>query len=167
MNNAGTHDSKGTEVADEKSWEFLFNLNLKSQFLMVKAALGELKKTKGSVINIGSMVGVNGQKDAVAYVPTKGGSIAMTKAMALDLGQYGIRVNCICPAMCDSPLLRQWLNQQPNKEEILRTSAAKHPLGRIGQPEDIGRAAAFLASQDASFITGVMLPVDGGFTLGY
>jgi NAD(P)-dependent dehydrogenase (short-subunit alcohol dehydrogenase family) len=167
VNNAGTHDSKGIEAVDEKSWDFLFSLNLRSQFLLVKAALPELKKTKGSIINISSMVGVGGQKDAAAYVPTKSGSIGFTKALALDLGAYGIRVNCVCPAACDTPLLRKWLDAQPNRDEISKWLNEKHPLKRMGQPEDIGKAVAFLASDDASFITGVVLPVDGGFTLGY
>jgi NAD(P)-dependent dehydrogenase (short-subunit alcohol dehydrogenase family) len=132
----------------------------------VKAALPELKKSKGAIINVGSTVGVTGQKSAVAYVPTKGGSISMTKAMALDLGPFGIRVNCVCPAVCDTPLLRQWLESQAEKDDILKRMGTEHPLGRIGYPEDIGRAVAFLASEDAAFITGVTLPVDGGFTLG-
>jgi NAD(P)-dependent dehydrogenase (short-subunit alcohol dehydrogenase family) len=166
VNNAGTHDGKGIEATDENSWDFLFNLNLRSQFLLVKAALPELKKSKGSVINIGSTVGISGQKSAVAYVPTKAGSIAMTKAMALDLGPFGIRVNCVCPGACDTPLLRQGFRGQPNQDDVLQRIAQEHPLGRIGQPEDIGRAVAFLASEDASFITGVTLPVDGGITLG-
>ena len=167
VNNAGTHDSKGMEAADEASWDFQFSLNIKSQFLLVKEALPELKKAKGAVINMGSMVGVIGQKDAVAYVGTKGGIIAMTKAMAIDLGPFGIRVNCVCPGACDTPLLRQWLDAQPNRDEVLHSIESRHPLRRMGQPEDIGRAVAFLASDDASFITGVMLPVEGGITLGY
>lgn len=167
VNNAGTHDSKGIEAVDETSWDFLFSLNLRSQFLLVKAALPELKKTKGCVVNISSMVGVGGQKDAAAYVPTKSGSIGFTKALALDLGAYGIRVNCVCPAACDTPLFRKWLDVQPNPEEIEKGLNEKHPLQRMGQPEDIGKAVAFLASDDASFITGVVLPVDGGLTLGY
>src|SRR5947207_15574857 len=114
VNNAGTHDGKGFEQTDEKSWDFLLDLNLKSQFLLVKAALPELKKTKGSIINIGSMVGVIGQRNAAAYVPTKAGVIALTKSMALDLGPYGIRANCVCPGACDTPLLRQWANNQPD-----------------------------------------------------
>ncbi|MBI2192090.1 MAG: glucose 1-dehydrogenase [Planctomycetes bacterium] len=167
VNNAGTHNGLGIESLDEEGWDFILDLNLKSMYRTVKAALPELKKSSGTIVNIASMVGIIGQANSAAYTPSKAGVIGFTKATALDLGKHGIRVNAVCPGWVDTPLLQRWLKTQPNPDEIMQKTYAQHPVGRIATPEDIGKAVAFLLSDDAGFITGVPLPVDGGVTLGY
>jgi NAD(P)-dependent dehydrogenase (short-subunit alcohol dehydrogenase family) len=113
------------------------------------------------------MVGLVGQPNAVAYSATKGGQIAMTKSMAIDLAPYAVRVNAICPGWIATPLVDDWFSQQEDEAASRTYIYGQHPMGRIGTTEECGRAALFLATEDASFITGVALPLDGGVTLGY
>ena len=142
--------------------------NLKSFFLICKYAIPSLKKTKGNIVNMSSMVGLIGQTNACAYAATKGGIVAMSKNMALDLAKYGIRVNVICPGWVRSELVEDWFHQQGEKEQEQRDYInSMHPLGRIGESSEAASAIVFLASDDASFITGVALPVEGALTLGY
>ena len=167
LNNAGTHISKTIFDQTEEEWDRLIDINLKGYFLCTKAALPHLVEAKGNIVNMSSMVGVVGQSRAAAYAASKGGIVAMTKALALDLAPHGVRVNCICPGWVTTPLVEEWFNQQPDPEEARRHIYSVHPLGRIATVEEVGEAAAFLASEAASFITGIALPVDGAVTLGY
>ena len=167
VNNAGAHDGKGIEEADEADWSRIIDTNLKSVFLVSKAALPHLKETRGAIVNMGSMVGLVGQGKSGAYSASKGGIIAMTKNLALDLATYGIRVNCICPGWVETPLVNQWFAMQPDEAEARAYVDSIHPLGRIAAADEIGNAALFLASDLASYVTGVAIEVDGGVTLGY
>lgn len=167
INNAGYHISKNIEETSEEEWDFIINTNLKSVFLCSKYAIPCLRKTKGCIINMSSMVGLVGQSNAGAYSATKGGIIAMTKGMALDFAKDGIRVNCICPGWIKTPLVDDWFSQQPDEQKAREYINSVHPLGRIGTIEECGRAALFLATEDSSFMTGSILTVDGGVTLGY
>ena len=167
VNNAGYHISKGVEEMSEEEWDFLLDTNLKSQFLCTKYALPHLKKSKGSVINMSSMVGLVGQPDACAYAATKGGIIAMSKNMAIDLAKYGIRVNVICPGWIQTPLVEEWFGQQKDPEAARQYIYSQHPLGRIGTPQEVGKVALFLATEDSAFTTGSVVACDGGVTLGY
>ncbi len=167
LNNAGTHDGKGIEEGSEADWSRIIDTNLKSVFLVSKAALPALKAARGSIVNMGSMVGLVGQGKSGAYSASKGGIIALTKNMALDLAPHGIRVNCICPGWVETPLVDKWFALQPDEAAARAYVDSIHPLGRIASPEEIGNAALFLASDQASFVTGVALEVDGGVTLGY
>ncbi len=167
VNNAGYHISKNAEDTSEEEWEFIISTNLRSTFLCSKYAIPHLRRTKGSIINISSMVGLVGQANAVAYSATKGGQIAMTKSMAIDLAPDGVRVNAICPGWITTPLVDDWFGQQPDETAAREYIYGAHPMGRIGTIEECGRAALFLATSDASFTTGIALPVDGGVTLGY
>ena len=167
VNNAGTHDGKGIEEGDEAAWNRIIDTNLKSVFLTSKAALPFLKRARGSIVNMGSMVGLVGQGKSGAYSASKGGIIALTKNLALDLAPYGIRVNCICPGWVDTPLVNAWFTIQPDEAEARAYVDSIHPLGRIALAEEIGKVALFLASDMASFVTGVAIEVDGGVTLGY
>ena len=167
VNNAGWHNSKGLLDCSEEDWDSILKLNLKSVFLCAKAAFPALKETRGAIISIGSMVGVIGQKDSIAYTASKGAIISMTRSLALDVAPYGIRANCICPGVVDTPLLQEYLEMQTNPEARRQEFAAMHPLNRIGTPTDIARAVLFLASDAATFITGTILPVEGGVTLDY
>jgi len=167
VNNAGYHLSKNAEDTSEDEWEFIQNTNLRSTFLCSKYAMPHLKKTKGNIINISSMVGQVGQPNAAAYSATKGGQIAMTKNMAIDFAPDAVRVNVICPGWIATPLVEDWFTQQKNPEAARKYIYAQHPLGRIGTIEECGYLAAFLASNEALFITGAIFDIDGGVTLGY
>ena len=167
INNAGYHLSKNVEDTSEKEWDYILNTNLRSVFLCSKYAIPHLRKTRGAIVNMSSMVGLVGQRNAGAYSATKGGIIAMTKGMALDFAKDGIRVNCLCPGWVETPLVEDWFSQQADPEKARAYLYSIHPLGRIGAPEEVGNAVAFLCSEESSFVTGVALPVDGGVTLGY
>lgn len=167
INNAGTHDGKGIEEADERDWNRIIDTNLKSVYLVSKAALPLLKATRGRIVNMGSMVGLVGQGKSGAYSASKGGIIALTKNMALDLAPAGIRVNCICPGWVETPLVEAWFALQPDEAAARQYVDSIHPLGRIARADEIGKAALFLASELASFVTGIAIEVDGGVTLGY
>ena len=167
INNAGYHISKNVEETSEEEWDYIINTNLKSVFLCSKYAMPHLRKTRGTIINMSSMVGLVGQRNAGAYSATKGGIIAMTKGMALDFAKDGIRVNCVCPGWVETPLVEGWFGQQPDPTAAKAYIYGRHPLGRIATAEEVGKAVLFLCSDQSSFVTGVALPVDGAVTLGY
>lgn len=167
VNNAGYHLSKSVENTSEEEWEFIINTNLRSTFLCSKYAIPHLRTAHGRIINISSMVGLVGQPNAGAYSATKGGQIAMTKNMAIDLAGDGITVNAICPGWIQTPLVDDWFSQQADPEASRRYIFGQHPTGRIGTSEECGEAALFLADESSSFITGITLNIDGGITLGY
>jgi NAD(P)-dependent dehydrogenase (short-subunit alcohol dehydrogenase family) len=168
VNNAGYHLSKSVEHTSEEEWEFIINTNLRSTYLCSKYAIPHLRKTRGNIISISSMVGQVGQPNAGAYSATKGGQIAMSKGMAIDLAPDGIRVNVICPGWIQTPLVDDWFSQQDDPEKWRKYIFKQHPLGRIGTIEECGKAALFLAcDEDSSFITGITLDIEGGITLGY
>jgi len=167
VNNAGYHLSKSIEQTSEDEWDFIQKTNLYSTFLCSKYALPHLKKTKGNIIHISSMVGLVGQANAAAYAASKGGQIALARNMAIDLAKYRIRVNVICPGWIQSPLVDDWFGQQEDEDASREYIFSNHPLGRIGTIEDCGKAALYLASSDSDFVTGITLNLDGGITLGY
>ena len=167
VNNAGYHLSKNIENTSFEEWEFIQNTNLRSTFLCSKYALPYLRDTKGNIIHVSSMVGIVGQSDAGAYSATKGGQISMGKGMALDFAPDSVRVNVICPGWIQTPLVEDWFSQQKDPEAARKYIFGQHPLGRIGTIEECGTVAAFLASDEASFVTGAAIAVDGGITLGY
>jgi NAD(P)-dependent dehydrogenase (short-subunit alcohol dehydrogenase family) len=167
INNAGYHISKNVEDTSEEEWDYILNTNLRSVFLCSKYAIPHLRKTRGAIVNMASMVGLVGQRNAGAYSATKGGIIAMSKGMALDFAKDGIRVNCICPGWVETPLVEDWFSQQADPQAAKRYVYGIHPLGRIATPEEVGNAAVFLCSEQSSFVTGVALPLDGAVTLGY
>jgi NAD(P)-dependent dehydrogenase (short-subunit alcohol dehydrogenase family) len=168
VNNAGYADGRGVEQQSEEDWDVLINTNLNGYARCVRAALPYLKASRGVLLNISSRVALVGQNRAFAYCATKGGIYGMTKNLAIDLAQYGIRVNAILPGWIATPnLLANWPKHQPDPENALNELIAKHPLGRLGTPEDCGKAAVYLCSDDAEFVTGTALDIDGGITLGY
>ena len=167
VNNAGTHDGQGIEQASEADWDRVIAINLKSVFLLSRAVLPSLKSGGGCIVNMSSMVGLVGQRNAAAYAASKGGIIALTKNMALDLAPYGIRVNCVCPGWVETPLVNTWFALQENEESARAYIDSVHPLGRIATPEEIGQAVLFLVTAQSAFVTGVVLPIEGGVTLGY
>jgi len=167
-NNAGiVSPSCPLHETSEEQWDDLQRTNLKSVFWTTKFAFDALVKGKGSILNTASMVGLLGQTDHAAYVATKGGMIALTKAMAADYAKYQIRVNAVCPAGAWTPMLEQWAAEQPNPAGIRQYLDDIHPLGYCPRGDVIADAAAFLLSSKARFITGCILPVSGGAELDY
>ncbi|MGH2531471.1 MAG: SDR family NAD(P)-dependent oxidoreductase [Thermomicrobiales bacterium] len=163
VNNAGR--SRGDDILsiDEATWDFNFNVVLKSAFLCAKAVLpGMLERGRGVILNTGSVNGLYGIGED-AYSAAKAGMVNLTQNLAVRYGPAGVRVNCICPGTIRTPIWNERLAQEPLVFEKL---TKWYPLRRVGEPEDIANAALFLASDEASWITGVILPVDGGLTAG-
>lgn len=168
VNNAGWHPPAMTiDQVSVEDFEQLLRLNLTSTFMGCKFALPHLRKTQGNIINMSSEVALIGQAAAPSYVPTKAGQIGLTRALALDLAPEGIRVNAVCPAGVLTPLVREWAATEYDPEGALAMVDSWHPLGRMATIEEIGEVCAFLASQEASFITGQVISPDGGASLGY
>ncbi|WP_229215263.1 SDR family NAD(P)-dependent oxidoreductase [Dyadobacter bucti] len=167
-NNAGiASPSKPLDETTEEEWDNLFSVNLKSVFWTTRYGIASLKKTKGCILNTSSMVGEIGQDNHAAYVATKGGMNALTKAMALDYAPFGIRVNAVCPAGVWTPMLRKWAAEQPDPSGIEKYLDNIHALGYCPEGDVVADAALFLISDAARFITGCIMPVSGGAELGY
>ena len=165
VNNAGAWMAGSVEETSEAELDQLLATNVKGPFLVSKAALPALRQSGGgSIIHIGSILSLIGMKRRAAYAASKGALAQLTKAMALDHAAEKIRVNCICPGLVDMPLAQGALAKASDPEAELARRVAGIPLGRIGKPEDVGRLAVFLASDDSSWMTGALLPLDGGVT---
>lgn len=168
VNNAGWHPPAMTiDQTSVEDFERLLRLNLTSTFMGCKFALPHLRRTRGCVINMSSEVALIGQAAAPSYVTTKAGQIGLTRALALDLAPEGVRVNAVCPAGVMTPLMQEWANTQYDPQAALRMVDSWHPLGRMATIEEIGEVCAFLASDEAAFITGQAICPDGGAALGY
>jgi NAD(P)-dependent dehydrogenase (short-subunit alcohol dehydrogenase family) len=167
VNNAAVHFARAIERYTADEIDLLLGVNLKGALHSVRSSVAALRQSKGTIISVSSMTGIVGQANGAVYVATKGALISLTKALALELGPDGIRVNCVCPAGVDTPLMRGWAETMPDPAEVLRGQAAMHLMNRMATPDEIAAAILFLASPAASFITGVALPVEGGATLGY
>lgn len=158
VNNAAVQILGKTEEIQVEQWRRTLDTNLIAPFLLVQGLLPELKKAKGSVVNISSVHAISTKPGFVCYATSKSALVGMTKAMAVDLGA-DLRVNAICPGATATPML---LAGFEGKEEEFQQLSNMHPLERIAQPEEIASVALFLVSQQASFITGASLSVDGG-----
>jgi NAD(P)-dependent dehydrogenase (short-subunit alcohol dehydrogenase family) len=160
VNNAGIiRRGKLESAATRTDWDATMAVNLDGPYNMVTAFLAQLKATKGSVINIGSIQSFVALPNSAAYTTSKGGVRALTKALAIELSPQGVRVNAIGPGMIATPLNAD-ARQNP---DYMANFAQRIPLGRLGEPADIAGPAVFLASDLARYVTGVTLPVDGGF----
>ena len=165
FNNAGVFYPHTIIDCSEEEWDEQLKVNLKGTFLMSKFALPEMiRRGSGVIINNSSGWGIAGGDSAVAYCASKGGVVLLTKAMAIDHGRQGIRVNCICPGDVDTPMLPEDARMRGLKWQDYLAGCANRPLGRIGTPDEIAKAVLFLASDDSSFMTGAALVVDGGGT---
>jgi NAD(P)-dependent dehydrogenase (short-subunit alcohol dehydrogenase family) len=165
FNNAGVYYPQTALECTEEEWDLQIDINLKGTFLMSKYALpGMIARSSGVIINNSSGWGVVGGDRAVAYCASKGGVVLLTKAMAIDHGKQGIRVNCICPGDVETPMLPEDARMRGMKWEDYLAGCSNRPLGRIGTVEEIAKAVLFLASDDSSFMTGASLVVDGGGT---
>jgi NAD(P)-dependent dehydrogenase (short-subunit alcohol dehydrogenase family) len=167
FNNAGIIRRATVIGTTEEEWDRVMAVNVKSIFLLSKCAIPVMAQTGGgAIVNTSSGWGLVGGRNAVSYCASKGAVVNMTRAMALDHGAQNIRVNCICPGDTDTPMLRNEARQLGESDEVFLAEAADRPLQRIGRPEDIARAVLYLVSDDASFVTGTALVVDGGGLAG-
>lgn len=167
FNNAGVFYPHTAIECSEKEWDEQIDTNLKGTFLMSKFVLPVMiAQGCGVIINNASGWGIVGGDHAVAYCASKGGVVLMTKAMAIDHGAKGIRVNCICPGDVETPMLPADAKMRGLKWEDYIAGCAQRPLGRVGTAAEIAKAVLFLASDDSSFMTGAALVVDGGGTAG-
>ena len=166
FNNAGVYFPNNAVGCSEEEWDLTIDINLKGTFLMSKFVLPSMiEQGSGVIINNGSGWGIVGGKKAVSYCASKGGVVLMTKAMAIDHAGQGIRVNCLCPGDVKTPMLEEDARMQGMTwDEYHAQAVAQRPMGRIGTPEEIAKAALFLASDDSTFMTGATLVVDGGGT---
>jgi NAD(P)-dependent dehydrogenase (short-subunit alcohol dehydrogenase family) len=163
FNNAGVFFPRTVPDCTEEEWDLTVDVNLKGTFLMSKYTLPHMiEKRAGVIVNNSSGWGLVGGDAAAAYCASKGGVVLLTKAMAIDHGRHGIRVNCICPGDVETPMLPEDAKQRGQTWDEYLKGAANRPLGRIGKPEEIARAVLFLATDDSSFMTGSALVVDGG-----
>ncbi len=163
VNSAGIIRRADVVGTSEQDWDAVMAVNVRSIFLLGKHAVPVMAAAgHGSIVNIGSGWGLKGGGNAVSYCASKGAVVNMTRAMAIDHGPAGIRVNCVCPGDTDTPLLRSEARQLGLDEAAFLLESAERPLSRLGTPDDIARAVLYLASDDASWVTGSILVVDGG-----
>ncbi len=167
LNAAGVAGGGMIHTLDAEEWDRVLDINLKGTFVVSKHVLtAMLEQQSGSIVNIASVEGIEGFLGGSSYNASKGGVVLLTKNMAIDYARAGIRCNAICPGFINTPMFRAVMQDGPGKV-IAEQVREAHQLGRFGEPREIAAAALFLASAEASFVTGVALPVDGGYTAGH
>ncbi|MEW5980250.1 MAG: SDR family oxidoreductase [Acidobacteriota bacterium] len=166
VNNAAIQVNKTIEETTVEEWNRQIAVNVGGVFLCSKFFLPHLKVTKGAIINMSSVNGFFVEPMCAGYCATKAAIIGLTKAMAIDHGREGIRVNCICPGYIDAGLAEGYFQAQPDPAGARAAAGKLHALGRIGGPEEVAQVAVFLASPESSFMTGSSVVVDGGFGSG-
>ena len=167
VNSAGILTRKNFEELTEGEWDDIMNTNLKGVFFGCKHAIPPMVKTgKGSVVNISSFLSLIGKSDTSLYTASKGGVTALSRSLALRYAKYNVRVNCVCPGWTVTDMNRDTIEKAPDPARKLKELEATYPLGRLGKPSDIAYAALYLASDESQWITGIALPVDGGYTAG-
>jgi len=166
FNNAAVQINKTLEDTTVDEWNREIGVNLGGVFLCSKFFMPHLRSTKGTIVNMASVNGFFVEPMCAGYCATKAAIIGLTKAMAIDHGKEGIRVNCICPGYIDAGLAEGYFQAQADPAAARAAAGKLHALWRIGRPEEVGRAAVFLASDDASFVTGTSFVVDGGLSSG-
>ena len=163
FNNAGVVLVKPLEETTEAEWDRVLSINLKAVFLAIKHVVPHMRRGGGgAILNTGSIASTVGQLNTPAYVASKGAIALMTKSLALDYGRDQIRVNCLCPGITDTPMLREHLGSGPEGEANIRRRLSRVPLGMILKAEDLAQAALYLVSDDSVGITGITHIVDGG-----
>jgi NAD(P)-dependent dehydrogenase (short-subunit alcohol dehydrogenase family) len=164
FNNAGIEgEEAGTVEHSEEAWDRVLAINLKGVWLCMKYEIPELlKQNGGAIVNTSSVAGLTGNAGTVAYTASKHGIVGLTKATALEFARQGIRVNAICPGIIRTPMVERIFATHPGVEAHL---TALEPVGRIAEPEEVAQTAVWLCSDASSFVTGITLPVDGGWTV--
>ena len=166
FNNAAIQVNKTVEDTTVEEWNREMSVNVGGVFLCSKYFMPHLRATRGAIVNMSSVNGFFVEPMCAGYCATKAAIIGLTKAMAIDHGKEGIRVNCICPGYIDAGLAEGYFQAQPDPVAARASAGKLHALWRIGRPEEVGRVAVFLASDDASFVTGSAYVVDGGLGSG-
>jgi NAD(P)-dependent dehydrogenase (short-subunit alcohol dehydrogenase family) len=165
VNNAGGLSVSTIETIAEQEWDRLMATNLKGPFLLSRSVLPAMRRAGGgSIINIGSVLGIVAIRDRAAYCASKGGVTMLTKAMALDHAHENIRVNCICPSIVESDMTQNLFAETEEGRQARESRLRSIPLGRFGKPLDIAGLAVFLASDESAWMTGTIIPLDGGVT---
>jgi NAD(P)-dependent dehydrogenase (short-subunit alcohol dehydrogenase family) len=163
VNNAGIQRYGTATTTSEVDWDEVLDINLKGAFLMARYAIPEIiRRGGGAIVNTASVQSVTAQRNSLAYVVSKHGLLGLTRCLALDYAKEGIRANCVLPGAIDTPMLRWAASLDDHPERVIDACNRLHPIGRMGTPEEVARAIVFLASDAASFVTGVALPVEGG-----
>jgi NAD(P)-dependent dehydrogenase (short-subunit alcohol dehydrogenase family) len=165
VNNAGVYFSGSMADTDETTWDYVFDANVKGLFLCSRAALPALRLSKGNIVNVASEAGLAGYADSTAYCASKGAVVNLTRSMAIELAPQ-IRVNCVCPGVIITDLARAGFAIDGDVAAGLRQQVSNYPVGRLGTPEEIAKAIVYLASDDAGFVNGIALPIEGGATAG-
>ncbi len=165
VNNAGIWRPGRVVDLDEDTWDAVLNTNLKSVFMVSKYIVHEMmKQKKGVIINVASVAGLVGAPGASAYAASKGGIVNLSRSMALDFAPYNIRVNCLCPGMIDSAQGDTVVSHYKPEMDSQEAKRTWQPLAHIGTPDDAAKAALYIASDDAAFMTGTIFVIDGGLT---
>jgi NAD(P)-dependent dehydrogenase (short-subunit alcohol dehydrogenase family) len=164
VNNAGILHIGTAEQTTEKQWDETFSINVRGLWLLSRSVLPHMRKSGGgSIINLASVLGINGARNRASYAPSKGATILLTKCMAIDHGHENIRVNAICPSFVETDLTAEVMRKAADPDAVRRERISVHPAGRLGQPEDIAGMAVYLASDESAWVTGATLAVDGGY----
>ncbi len=167
VNNAGVGHVGTLLTTEGADLDRLYAVNVRGVFNVTRAFLPEMvARRSGVVINMASIGGLVGIRDRVAYCVSKHAVVALTRCLALDHALDGIRVNCLCPGRVETPFVSQRLREYPDPERAYREMCASQPMGRMGRPEEIAAAALYLASDEAAFVTGAALSIDGGWSAG-
>lgn len=164
VNNAGIAGFADIEEATLESWERIMRVNVTGTFLCSRAVLPFMKRNGGAIVNMASVAGLIGIPKMPAYCASKAAVIGLTRQMAADYTGIGIRINCLCPGRIAGTELDRWILQH-DSAEVTAAKMAKYPIGRFGRPEEIAQAALFLASDEAGYMSGVALTVDGGMSV--
>ncbi|MGA8492351.1 MAG: SDR family oxidoreductase [Terriglobales bacterium] len=164
LNNAGVLHIGTAEQITPEQWDETFNVNVRGLWLLSRSVLPALRKAEGgSIVNMASVLGINGARNRAAYAASKGAVVLLTKCMAIDHGHEHIRVNAICPSFVETDLTAAVISKAPNPASVRSERIAVHPIGRLGQPEDVAGMAVYLASDESAWVTGSVFPVDGGY----
>ncbi len=162
VNAAGTIASGTIENTRLEDWRAMFEINLESVFALMQLAVPHLEKNRGCIVNVSSVTGIRAFPNVLAYCVSKAGVDQLTRCAALELAPKGIRVNAVDPGVVVTNLHRRSGMDEQNYRSFLEHSKSTHPIGRVGQPEDIARLIVFLSSDEAGWITGASVPIDGG-----
>lgn len=165
VNAAGVSSFGTADSIDDVEWARVLDINLKGTWHVARTVVRRMVQQRGgSIVNLASVEGIEGGQSQAAYNAAKGGVVLLTRSMAVDYGPFNVRVNCLCPGMIDTPMTAAL--KDGNLKPVLDWFRDQHLLGRVGKPEEVAAAALFLASDDASFVTGHALAVDGGYLAG-
>ena len=166
VNSAGEYLEKSLADTTEAEYDRIMSVNMKGAFFLTQAALSELEKSRGNVVNVSSDAGLTGNVLCTAYCASKGALTLFTKALALESAPHGVRVNCVCPGDIETPMLERQVAEAADPQIFRRQMAEIYPQGRIGTAEEVASVILFLASDAAAFVTGAAWSVDGGLTAG-